>query len=89
MQIRRIVPRPLAILSGVMYAIFGFVAGLFMLTLSLIDTSSPGEARLMSMLAPIVFSLGYGLMGLIMGYIGAWLYNAVAKRVGGIELETE
>lgn len=89
MQIRRIVPRPLAIVSGILYAIFGFLGGLFILTLSLFDPSFANEGRLMTLLAPIAFAFVYGVMGLLMGYVAAWLYNAVAKRVGGIEIETE
>jgi len=89
MQIRRIVPRPFAVVSGIMYAIFGFLGGLFILTLSLFDPSFASEGRLMTWLAPIAFAFVYGFMGLLMGYIAAWLYNVIAKRVGGIEFETE
>ncbi len=37
----------------------------------------------------IVVPIVYGMMGLIAGYIIGWLYNAIAKWVGGIEIETE
>ena len=35
--------------------------------------------------APIM----YGVMGFLVGVIGAFLYNVVAKWVGGIEVEVE
>jgi hypothetical protein len=31
----------------------------------------------------------YAIMGFIMGVIGAWLYNLIAKWVGGVQIELE
>ena len=39
--------------------------------------------------APIVLPLAYGIMGWISGYIGAWIYNFVAKSLGGVQVEVE
>jgi hypothetical protein len=30
-----------------------------------------------------------GHLGFVMGVISAWIYNVAAKRVGGIEIETD
>ena len=39
--------------------------------------------------APIFLPIFYGIMGFVGGLLSAWLYNIVAKWVGGIEIETE
>jgi hypothetical protein len=31
----------------------------------------------------------YGGMGFVFGAIGAWIYNLIAKRLGGIEIQLE
>jgi hypothetical protein len=36
-------------------------------------------------LAPFI----YGGMGFVFGAIGAWIYNLIAKRLGGIEIQLE
>ncbi len=37
----------------------------------------------------IVMPFMYGVMGFVMGAIGASLYNLIARKVGGFELELE
>ncbi|MEO6847586.1 MAG: hypothetical protein ABI254_10010, partial [Chthoniobacterales bacterium] len=44
-----------------------------------------GGAIAMAICLPII----YGAMGFICGVIGAWVYNLVAKFVGGIQVEVE
>ena len=39
----------------------------------------------MGVLMPVI----YGVMGFILGVIGAAVYNLVARWIGGIELEVE
>ena len=39
----------------------------------------------MGILMPVI----YGVMGFILGVIGAAVYNFVARWIGGIELEVE
>jgi hypothetical protein len=39
----------------------------------------------MGILMPVI----YGVMGFIIGVIGAVIYNVVARWIGGIELEVE
>jgi hypothetical protein len=39
--------------------------------------------------AIILLPLFYGMLGMVMGAIGAALYNLFAGMFGGIELETE
>jgi hypothetical protein len=35
----------------------------------------------------LVMPIFYGLMGFVSGAVAAWLYNVVAKKVGGVEVE--
>ena len=88
--ITRIGPKSVAKMLGTLYAIFGFI-GLFF---SLITLGIEAEAQpvgfdmlVFGIGAPIFLPLAYGLMGVVFGYVSAWLYNAVAKKVGGIEVE--
>jgi hypothetical protein len=37
----------------------------------------------------IVAPFLYGGMGFVFGAIGAWIYNLIAKRLGGIEIQLE
>lgn len=39
--------------------------------------------------AMIFIPLMYALMGFLTGFIGAWAYNLIAKRIGGIRIEVE
>ena len=37
----------------------------------------------------IFLSVLYAVMGFVVGVIGAWVYNLLAKWIGGFELEFE
>ncbi len=39
----------------------------------------------LGILAPVL----YGAMGFVLGAIGAWVYNLIATRLGGIEIQLE
>jgi len=39
--------------------------------------------------AIVIFPILYGCIGFVTTLIGAWLYNAVAGLVGGIEMEMQ
>ena len=90
--IKRIAPGSLAKILGLMYAVVGLLIGLFVLLVSIFASSS--EVKEMDFVflgtaAPIVLPLAYGIMGWISGYIGAWIYNFVAKNMGGVQVEVE
>jgi hypothetical protein len=89
--IQRISPKSLARLLGLMYAVFGFIAGLIMMLVALVSQASePGVIGIVfGVAAPIFLTLLYGIMGWVGGYVAAWVYNLLAKRVGGIQLEIE
>lgn len=82
----------MAKILGLVYAFIGFLVGLLVLLVSFF--ASPAEVKEMDFIflgasAPLVLPLAYGIMGWITGYIGAWIYNLIAKRLGGIQLEVE
>ena len=37
----------------------------------------------------IILPIAYGIMGFVVGAVGAFIYNLVAKMIGGIEVELE
>jgi hypothetical protein len=73
---------------GLTYAILGFIGGVIFCVTSLFTRTDPG-ALAFGIGAVIGFPLLYGVMGFIFGAVFAWIYNVVAKRVGGIEIETD
>ena len=94
MEIKRIGPKSLGKVAGLTYAIFGFIGGLFFLIISFfaqnsIDATGAPPPILFGLAAPIFFSILYGILGFVMGVVSAWIYNAAAKRVGGVEIETK
>jgi len=91
MIVKRFNPVSVAKLSGIMYAIMGLILRTLFAAVSLIGLG-------MGILSPsgifgggaiIFLPLVYGIMGLVMGFIGAIIYNWVASKVGGIEIEIE
>lgn len=93
MQIKRVGGKSLAKVFGFMYLILGFVFGLFVFVASLIEpaaeTYTAFESLTFGIGAPIVLAVFYGVLGYVMGFVTAWVYNVVAQKVGGIEIEME
>ncbi len=88
MIIKRIEPIPVAKLAGTVYAVLGFIAGIFLSLFSLMGGGAAAGA-IFGIGAVIFLPLLYGILGFVATLIGAWIYNAAAKRVGGIEIQTE
>lgn len=81
----------MARVSGILMALVGLIAGimisLMFLTMPL-DPKVPNWVRLfLGTFGIIVCPIGYGLVGFIQGAVGAWLYNLIASRFGGIKLD--
>jgi hypothetical protein len=94
MKIKRIGPKSLGKVLGLTYAVFGFLGGLFFLIISIFSQNSADAASapppiVFGLIAPIALLLLYGIIGFVGGVISAWIYNVAAKRVGGIEIETD
>lgn len=64
-------------------AIFGFIVGVILSIAAFYNGFQYGWEVFSFIIAPIL----YGIMGFIIGAFSAWLYNIVAKKVGGVEVE--
>ena len=90
-RINKVGPVSLAKVLGALYALTGFIFGLIPAALALIfgagavDVPRGGVALVYA--APILLAIFYGIIGVVFGFIGSWLYNLIAKWVGGIEIE--
>ncbi len=78
---------------AVLYGVLGLLIIPFFLLMTAFASHMHAQQRLG------IFALGagfvifvpviYAAMGFILGVIGAWVYNLVAKWIGGIEVEVE
>jgi hypothetical protein len=96
MTIRRIDPGSLAKVLGVLYAILGFIGGVLFALLggfgfgrALPGMGGLGSGFGFAVVAIVCFPIVYGVFGWVGGWIVASLYNWVARRFGGIVLETQ
>ncbi len=100
MTINRVGPLSAAKIAGVTYAALGLLFGaLFSLFAVLggalagaqqnMDARSlpPALGAVMGVGAIIVFPIFYGILGFVFALIGAWLYNLIASKVGGIQVD--
>ena len=78
--------------------IFGVIYGLILIVFgAAISAMGPGGEATAGGVSTVVMGIGmmiglplfYGVLGLIMGAIGALIYNAVAGIIGGIKFELE
>ena len=93
MVITRIGPVSCARIAGTLYAIVGLVFGGIFSLIALaggLSSETSGAAGVGAMIgagAIVVFPILYGSIGFLATLIGAWLYNAIAGLVGGVEIE--
>ena len=96
-RVKRVGVMSYAKISAIIMAIIGLVLGIFYAILyavlgpSAMQTAGAEVDPLMTIgpLVIIVMPIIYAIMGFIMGVIGAWLYNLIAKWVGGVQVEFE
>ncbi|MDB6095317.1 MAG: hypothetical protein JWM32_2879 [Verrucomicrobia bacterium] len=90
-RIKRIAPLQLGKMLAILYGIMGLLGIPFFLIMTAVASQLPSEQRtgVMAMGAgfAIFFPVIYAVLGFIFGIIGAFIYNIVAKWVGGIEVE--
>ncbi len=95
MVIKRVGPVSCAKISGTLYAIIGLFAGAGFSLLSLLGTFGSRSTREVVPFAAlgvgsiIVFPILYGAIGFLFSLIAAWLYNFLARLVGGIQIDIE
>ena len=71
---------------GLLFVPIALVAGLASMATQQANSAIGGAAMLvLGILAPVL----YGAMGFVFGAIGAWIYNLIAKWLGGIEIQME
>jgi len=80
-------------LCAVVQGAIGAVVGVIFLLLGLLGSaiSSLGSKMgfVASVAAAVAITLCYGILGFIVGGIGAFFYNWAAEMMGGLELELE
>ncbi|MEZ4703257.1 MAG: hypothetical protein R2834_23210 [Rhodothermales bacterium] len=80
-------------ITGIVTAALGLIVAVLYLPiltlLSLFDGSGESFGMTMGFAFLIIFPILYGLMGFLIGAFYAWLYNIVAERFGGLEMEFE
>jgi hypothetical protein len=75
---------------GVIYGLLLIVFGAAMSTLGSRDATAGGVSTVVMGIAMMIgLPLVYGVMGFVMGAIGALIYNAVAGIIGGVKFELE
>lgn len=90
-KIKAFKPGSVGKIFALLYGIMGFIMGVVAFLVALVSAAEE-ESVFGLLFGAILFfllPLGYGLLGLVFGYVSAWLYNVAAKRVGGIEVEVE
>jgi hypothetical protein len=96
MVIRRIGVWSAARLYGGISAVFGLILGLILAAVSLVGAGVAGTSDQMPGLAAGLLGVGailvlpvlYGVLGIVGGAVGAFLYNLFADIFGGLEIET-
>ena len=92
-RIKRIAPLQLGKMMALTYGIMGLLFCPFFLLFSLFASQVPNAPRIGAMAIGTGFALMmpffYAAMGFVFGVIGAFIYNLIAKWIGGIEVEVE
>lgn len=78
---------------ALLYGIMGLIFCPFFLLMSVFASHAPAQQRAGLMFFGTGFALAvpfiYAAFGFIGGVIGAFIYNVIAKWIGGIEVEVE
>lgn len=87
-ELKSVDPMSLGKMLAVIYAVIGFIMGLVSAAFApFMAMWNPMGAAAFGLLAIIIFPVLFAVIGLLMGIIVAFVYNAVAKRFGGIKLD--
>lgn len=95
MIIKRIGIGSAAKMYGAMTAAMGLLFGIILAVIYMVGGSLSEDASVgvfgmaMGVGAVIALPIVYGCMGLVVGALGALLYNLFAGMVGGLKVETE
>ena len=95
MILKRIAPLSCARIAGFLYALLGLLVGaiasLFAVAGGFASEKSAGPiiGLLFGAGAVIILPVFYGCIGFVFAFLGAAVYNFLASRVGGIELDLQ
>lgn len=94
LELKRIGALSVGKIMGLVYGIIGLIMGAIFSCVSLVGAAAmagmfdePIIGALFGLGAIIMMPIFYGVMGFIMGLILATIYNVVAGKFGGIEME--
>jgi len=92
-EIKHIDPMSFGKIYAVIMAIVGFIYGIIIVGLIAPLMAVYGGAASVGMMAGlgiigiVLMVILFAILGFIAGVIGAWIYNIVASRIGGIRIE--
>ena len=92
MIIKRVRPLSAAKVAGAIYAVAGLLGGAILSFMAFTSAASKDESFLNMVFgtaAVIAMPIVYGVIGFIGAFVTAALYNLIASRVGGIEIDVE
>jgi len=85
-KIQSAVMGAMGLFIGLIYAVILTVTGI----IAVIGGTKAGIMMIVGAVAAVVLvPILYAVIGFVFGALSAWVYNIVAGRVGGIELELE
>jgi hypothetical protein len=80
----------LAKVIGLTYAVIGLIFGAIITILTMVLPSEASQGGMMfGALSIIILPIFYGILGFIGGVISAFIYNMIAKWVGGMTMELQ
>lgn len=92
-RLKRIAPLQLGKMLAVVYGILGLLFIPFFLLTSVFARQLPAQQRVGMLAFGVGFAVCapflYAAMGFVFGALSAFIYNLVAKWIGGIEVEVE
>ena len=92
-RLKRIAPLQLGKVMALTYGLMGLLFCPVVLVMSLLMPHAQNQQRVGMLAFGTGFALAmpflYAAMGFVFGIIGAFIYNMIAKWIGGIEVEVE
>jgi hypothetical protein len=92
-RVKRVAPLQLGKMLALFYGIMGVILCPFFLLASLFASHVPPQQRIGLMAFGTGFALVlpflYAALGFVGGIVSAFIYNIIAKWIGGIEVEVE
>ena len=88
-ELVRIAPWQAAKVSAVLYFVLGLVVAIPIGVLGHFVTPVPGQPKPPGLWFAVALPIGYALAGLVFVPLCCWLYNVVAKLVGGLSFTVE